>query len=132
MSFKSSCVKMAIKMAPNFIVIWVANIILKGIAELSEFNFDIDARTAHVQFTLYGEAEPIDVWLEGFAIASENDSHHMVMHQARSNRPWLNNLLNRLIGKAWKIPAIPQFHAHIELASELFKAEDQKTESEPS
>jgi hypothetical protein len=45
-----------------------------------------------------------------------------IIHQAKSDRPWLNNLLYRIIGKAWKIPAIPQLTAQLELLTELFKA----------
>lgn len=121
MSFKSGLVKMAIKLAPDILVIWVANIILKGIAELSDFNFDIDTRQAYIKATLAGEAEPIEVWLEGFAIVSDEESHQLIIHQAQSNRLWLNNLLSRTTGKAWKIPEIPQFKDQLELASELFK-----------
>jgi hypothetical protein len=40
----------------------------------------------------------------------------------------LNNLLARIVGKAWKIPVIPQLAAHIELISELFKAESPEQE----
>lgn len=121
MSFKSSLVKMAIKLAPDILVIWVANIILKGIAELSAFNFDIDTRQAYIKATLAGESEPIEVWLEGFAIVSDEESHQLIIHQAQSNRLWLNNLLSRIAGKAWKIPEIPQIKDQLELASELFK-----------
>ncbi|MGJ0485486.1 MAG: hypothetical protein ACR65R_13305 [Methylomicrobium sp.] len=123
MSFKTSLVKMAIKLTPDFVVRWVANFILKGIAELSEFHFDLDARQAYLQGTLYGESEPIEVWLEDFAIESDEESHQLIIHRAKSNRPWLNNLLSRIAGKAWKIPAVPQYQGQIELASELFKAE---------
>jgi hypothetical protein len=128
MSFKTSLVKMAIKLTPDILVIWIANFILKGIAELSEFNFDLDTRQSYVQATLYGETEPIEVWLEDFAIVSDGASHQLIIHQAKSNKPWLNNLLSRIAGKAWNIPAIPQFQGQIELASELFKAESPQQE----
>jgi hypothetical protein len=123
MSFKTSLVKIAIALTPNIIVMWVANIILKGIAELSDFIFDLDSRTAYVQLTLFGEVEPIEVSLNGFAIVSDNESHQLIIQQAQSNRPWLNTILSRLVGKAWIIPAIPQYKAQIELIAELFHAE---------
>lgn len=129
MSFKTSLVKTAIKITPNKIVIWVANYILKGIAELSDFIFDFDTRTAYVQVTLYGETEPIDVWLDGFAIVSDGDSHALIIQEAKSNKPWLNNLLLRVIGKGWKIPAIPKYKRHIDFVAELFKPEDSGQES---
>lgn len=128
MSFKTGLIKMAIKWTPNMMIIWVANIILKGIAELVDFNFDLEARTAYVQVQLLGESETIEVWLENFVIVSDEESHKLIIQQAQSNRIWLNNLLSRIAGKAWKIPAIPQFTAEIELISELFKAESPEQE----
>lgn len=112
---------MAIKLTPNVMIVWVANIILKGIAELSDFSFDLDARTAYVQATLVGEAEAIEVWLEDFAVVSDEGAYKFIIHRAQSNRPWLNNLLSRIVGKAWQIPDIPQFAPHIGLVAELLK-----------
>ena len=128
MSFKTSLLKIAIKLTPDIIVLWVANIILKGIAELSKFIFDLDARTAYVQLTLFGEVEPIDIWVDGFAIVSDEASHQLIIEKAQSNRPWLNNLLSRIAGKAWEIPAIPQYKNQIELISELFEAQSPEQE----
>ncbi len=128
MSFKTGLIKMAIKCTPNIMIIWVANIILKGIAELTAFSFDLDTRKAYVQIQLVGEVETIDVWVEDFAIVSDQGSHRLIIQQAQSNRIWLSNILSRIAGKAWKIPVIPQFAAEIELISELLKAENPKQE----
>ncbi|MGZ8189677.1 MAG: hypothetical protein ACXWTS_00455 [Methylococcaceae bacterium] len=119
---------MAIKLTPNMMVLWGANIVLKGIAELTDFNFDLETRKAYVQTTLYGETEAIEVWLEDFAIVSDEQSYSFIIQQAQSNRPWLNNLLSHFVGKTWKIPAIPQLTAHIELLAELLKAESPQLE----
>ena len=110
---------MVIKLTPNLLIIWVSNIILKGIAELTEFNFDLEARKVYVQTRLYGEKETIEVFLEDFAVFSEGDSYRFIIHQAKSDRPWLNNLLAHITGKAWKSPAIPQLTAQLELLTEL-------------
>ena len=126
MSFKTSLIKIAIKLTPNILIIWVANIILKGIGELKDFNFDLETRTAYVQIQLLGESETIEVWLEDFAIISNGESYQLIIHQAQSNRIWLNNILARIAGKAWKIPVIPQFAAQIELVAELLKDERPK------
>ena len=123
MSFKTSLIKTAIKLTPNMMIVWVANIILKGIAELTAFSFDLEARKVFVQIQLLGEPETIEVWLEDFAVVSDGESHEFIIHQAKSNRLWLNNLLARIAGKAWKIPVVPQLAAHIELIAELFKVE---------
>lgn len=123
MSYKSSLIKMAIKWTPNMMVLWVANIVLKGIAELIDFNFDLEERKAYIQVQLVGESETIDVWLEGFAVISDEESYKLIVQQAQSNRIWLSNLLSRIVGKAWKIPVIPQLAGHMELIHELLKAE---------
>jgi hypothetical protein len=47
----------------------------------------------------------------------------LVIHDAQSNRLWLDNLLSRVVGKAWKIPVPAQMMPHIERVAELFKAE---------
>jgi hypothetical protein len=122
MSIKSSLLKILIKLTPNILIIWVSNIILKGIAELIKFNFDVDSRKVYVQTRLYGEEGTIDVHLEDFAVFHDGESYRFIIHHAQSDRPWLNNLLARFVGKAWKIPALPQFSSQIELLAELFKA----------
>jgi len=122
MSIKSSLIKIVIKLTPNILIIWVSNIILKGIAELTEFSFDLEARKVYVQTRLYGEEETIEVHLEDFAVFNDGESYRFIIHRAKSDRPWLNNLLAHIIGKAWKIPATPQLTTQLELLTELFKA----------
>lgn len=123
MSIKTSIVKMAINWTPKMMALWVANIILKGITELNDYSIDFDERKVYVQTTLYGEEETIEVWLDGFAVINDGESRSLIIEQAKSNRPWLNNLLARVVGKAWKIPVIPQYAAQIELIAELLNAE---------
>jgi len=123
MSFKLSLVKTAIKWTPKKLISWVANIILKDIAEVTELSFDLDARTSYVQIQLVGESETIDVWLEDFAIISNEDSYKLVIKQARSNRIWLGNILSRIIKKEWDIPVPSQMASQFEFVAELFKAE---------
>ena len=121
MSLRSSLIKLVIKLTPNVLIIWAANFVLKGIAELTEFNFDVDARKVYVQTRLYGEEQTIEVSLEDFSVFNDGDSYRFIIHHAHSDRPWLNNLLAKVIGKAWKIPAMPQFSTQLELVAELFK-----------
>lgn len=128
MSIKSSLLKIVIKLTPDILIIWVANIVLKGIAELTAFNFDIETRKVYVQTRLYGEQETLEVCLEDFAVFNDGESYRFIIHQAKSDRPWLNNLLSRVIGKAWKIPEIPQLTAQLELVAELFKAKPRALE----
>ena len=124
MSFKVSLVKVAIKLTPTKLILWVANVILKDIAELTGFSFDLEERTVFVQIQLVGESETIDVWLEDFAIVDEHKSYYLIIHQAKSNRIWLRNLLSRIVEKKWKIPVTPQIASHLEFAAELFEAKN--------
>ena len=102
MSIKSRLIKMVIKLTPNILIIWVSNIILKGIAELTEFNFDIETRKIYVQTRLHGEKDTIEICLEDFAVFNDGESYRFIIHQAKSDRPWLTNLLALVTGKAWK------------------------------
>ncbi len=130
MSYKASLVKMAIKWTPKMMVIWVANMKLKGVAELIDFDFDLEARKAYAQTRLYGEEETIEVWLEDFAVVNDGESYNLLIQRAQSNRPWLDNLLSRIVGKAWKIPVTPKLAAEVELLTELFKAEPPEHQDE--
>lgn len=131
MSIKSNLIKLIIRLTPNIAIIWVANFILKGIAELLEFNFDVDARKIYAQTRLYGEEGTIEVSLEDFAVFNDGESYRFIIHHAQSDRPWLNNLLSRVTGKAWKIPALPQFATQLDLVAEVFKARSPETPVEP-
>jgi hypothetical protein len=126
MNFKISLLKMAIKWTPKSLILWVANIRLKGIAELIDFSFDLEARKSYVRIKLFGEAESIEVWLEDFVVVNDEGSYKFILHQAQSNRLWLDNLLSRIVGKEWKIPVMPQ----TELITELFKVERLEQEDE--
>ena len=123
MSFKTRITKIVIKCTPPKLILWVANIILKDIAELTGFSFDLDARKAYMQIQLVGESETIEVWLEGFAILTDKESYKLIIEQARSNRIWLDNILSRIVRKTWKIPVTPQMTSQIEFIAELLSAE---------
>jgi len=125
MSFKSRIITFVINRTPDKLIVWAANIILKGIAELTEFNFDLETRKVHVQTVLYGEDNAIEVLLEDFAIYNEGGSYCFILHQATSNKPWLNNIMVHFVGKPWKIPVIPQFAAYYGLVAEVFAAKTQ-------
>ena len=124
MSVKLSLTKSVIKWTPNKLISWVANIILKDIAELTDYNFDLEARKSYMQLQFVGESETIEVWLEGFGIITTEGSYKLILEQAKSNRIWLNNILSRIVNKEWKIPVTSQMTPHIEFLAELLKAEN--------
>jgi len=130
MSFKTRLTKIIIKCTPPTLISWVANIVLKDIAELTGFSFDLDARKAYMQIQLVGESETIDVWLEGFGIITDEDSYKLIIEQARSNRLWLDNILSRIVGKTWKIPVTSQMTSQIEFIAELLKVENPVQEND--
>ncbi len=114
-------IKLAIKWAPKKIVLRVANYKLKGIADVKDYAVDLDAKTAYAHIHLYGEVESIEVWLENFGIIIDEEAYKFILQQARSNKPWLNNSFAFILGKAWKIPVIPQLTPFMPLAYALLK-----------
>ena len=122
MNYKTTLIKLAIKWTPKKIVVWTANFILKGIAQLIDFDLDIDARKVYVHIKLTGEAESIEVWLNDFAIASKDNAYQLLIQEAQSNRIWLTTIFTHIIGRAWNIPVPPQFVSHFKLIAELFPA----------
>ena len=123
MSIALNLTKLVIKWTPRKLISWVANIVLKDIAELTRLRFDLESRTAYIQVQLVGESETIEVWVDGFAIIPNEDSYKFVIDKANSNRLWLNNILSRITGKTWKIPNTPQFAPQIAFIAELLKAD---------
>ena len=121
MSYKTTLIKLAIKWTPKPIVIWTSNFILKGIAQLIDFDLDIDARKIYVHIKLAGEAEAIEVWLNNFAIASKDNAYQLLIEDAKSNRIWLTNIFAHITGRAWNIPVPPQFVGYFKLIADLFQ-----------
>jgi len=128
MNIAISLTKLVIKWTPRKLISWVANIVLKDIAELTSLSFDLEARTAYIQVQLVGESETIDVWVDGFAIIPNEGSYKFVIEKANSNRLWLDNIFSRIVGKTWKIPDTPQFAPQIKFIAELLKADNAVTE----
>jgi len=122
MSYKARLIKLAVKYTPKIMVVWAANIVLKGIAETSDFKFDLETRKIYVRTLLNGESEAIEVWVENFAIDNDGENYTFIIHKAQSNKLWLTNLLSHIIKKSWKIPLTPQLQPHIGLMSELLTA----------
>jgi hypothetical protein len=124
MSYKAALIKFAIRTTPNFLIIWGANIALRGVAKLMDFKFDLDARKVYVQARLAGEADAIEVWLEDFSVVGDEKPYRFIVQEAKSNRIWLDNLLGRIVRKPLKIPDVPQLASHLALVSELLKPRD--------
>jgi len=130
MSFKSKllksnlfqgAIKLGIKLTPKILISGVANVVLKGIAKFSKISFNLNKRTAFVKVTLYGEEEPIEVTVDGFEISGDpgKDNYQFILHNAKSNKPWMTNILARITGKAWDIPPVPQFKDEVDFVASL-------------
>ena len=128
-SLLTKLVKLGIKLTPKIVVVSAANIVLKGIAEFSDIIYDLDARTAFVKVTLYGEEEPIEVKVDGFEISGDKDNYKFILHNAESNKPWMTNLLARFTGKAWDIPSIPQYKDEVEFVAALLETKKPKQDT---
>ncbi len=143
MSFKSKllksnlfqrAIKLGIKLTPKILVSSVANVVLKGIAKFSKISFNLNKRTAFVRVTLYGEKEPIEVTVDGFEISGNpgKDNYQFILHHAKSNKPWMTNILARITGKAWDIPPVPQFKDEIDFVASLLAVDNPKKVARPS
>ena len=124
MNFLTGLIKIAIKWTPKVIILWVVNYKLKGIAEVKDFDLELDERKVYVYTQLFGEVESIEVWMENFGMIIDEDNYKFILQHARSNKPWLNNTLALMVGKAWKIPMIPQLTTYMPLAYALLKFEN--------
>lgn len=121
MSLTSGIIKAGVKWTPKSLVLWVANKVLKDIATISDFELDLDTRSAYAQTTLNGETEMIEVQLDGFAIINDGESYRLILDKAQSNKPWLNKVFSHIVGKPWKIPDVPKYRKQIDLLAELLK-----------
>jgi hypothetical protein len=119
MSLKATLIRTAIRWTPTSLIVWGGNLVLKGVARLMDFQFDLDQRRVYVRTLLQGEAEPIEVWLEEFAVIQQADGLYVILRQARSNKIWLTNLLAKVTGRAWKMPDAPPLRQHLGLVTEL-------------
>ena len=121
MNYLVSLIKIAIKWAPKTMILWLANYKLKGIAEVKDFNLDLDKRKIYVHTQLFGEADSIEVWAENFAIIIDQDTYKFILQHAQSNKPWLTNTFALIVGRALPIPALPQLSPFMPLAYALLK-----------
>ena len=64
----------------------------------------------------------IDLTLEDFALLQDGDSYKAILNKAESNKPWLNNIMARVTGKAIPVPDVPQLKPHMALVADLLKA----------
>lgn len=121
-------IKLGIKLTPKILVSSVANVVLKGIAKFSKISFDLNKRTAYINLTLYGEKEPIEIAIDGFEILGDANkgNYQFILHNAKSNKPWMTNIFARITGKSWTIPSIPQYKDEVDFVASLLGADTPK------
>lgn len=118
MSYKTSLIKLVINNTPTKVVLWAVNRKLKGIGELTDFSFNTNDRKLVVQVMLEGEVGPIELLLEKFIVVSNGESGHLVIQHVKSNRPWIDTILNEhLVDREWRIP-----DSKVAFVQELFES----------
>ena len=116
MSYKNSLLKLALNNTPKAITLWAVNKKLKGLAELTDFEFNSDERKLYAEVVLAGEEEAIEVSLDDITLITDEEPYKLVIQQVKSSRPWLDALLTRVVlNREWKIP-----ESQAELVHELF------------
>jgi hypothetical protein len=121
MTLKARLIRAAIKLTPPWIIRLTANMILRDIAELKYFHFDLDTRKVYVEVLLAGEPESIEVWAEDFFMLTESGHLTVVLGQARANRLWLTNIFRHVTGRSWQLPIPPQYASYAALIAEVFQ-----------
>ncbi|MEN9681954.1 MAG: hypothetical protein RLZZ627_1847 [Pseudomonadota bacterium] len=121
MSIQASLIKAAIKMTPTFLITMVANVVLRGIAKLNAFDFDLESRRLRMSVRLLGEPEDIVLHLDNFGVTQRGDQYYFILRSAQSNKPWLNNLMAHVTHQCWPIPRIPQLAPYMGLVNELLE-----------
>lgn len=121
MTLKARILSTAIQLTPSWIIRLIANLVLKDIAQLKFFHFDLPMRKVYLELQLEGEADSIEVWAEDFYMLMESGQLTVVLGQARSNRLWLTNLFGHVTGRSWKLPVPLQYAAYVELVAEVFR-----------
>ncbi len=120
MSYKTKLFKIAFDKTPKKMILWATNKKLKGVGELTDFNFDAEERKLYAQIQLEGEqeGEAVEIWLEDLNLITKDDEQFfLVARQAKSSRPWVDALLNNVIrDREWKVP-----NKRKELITELFE-----------
>lgn len=108
-------------------ILWGANKKLKGIAKLTDFDFDPREGQLYAQMQLEGEDEQelLEVWLEDLTLTTnEDDRTIIVVESAKSSRPWLDVVLTKIVlGREWKVP-----NKHKEIIYELFASKDPESQ----
>ncbi len=97
MSYKHTLVKFALKQSPKKMILWIANKKTKGVVKLTDFSFNSVERTLYAQLVFAGEQDAVDLWIEDFTLITKEESFRIVVHQAQSNRPWVDNLLTHFV-----------------------------------
>ena len=125
MSYVSRLIKIAVKWTPKAPFLWLINLKLKGIADITHVDVDLDAKLVTASVHLYGEPEAIEVRVENFAMLQDEYGYQFVVEEAYSNKPWLNNALAKITAKPWQIPNLPAAATpYLNLAFELLKKAD--------
>ena len=121
MSIQATLIKAIIKMTPSFIITLGANLILRGIAKLNFFHFDLDNRRLSVATRLAGEPEDIVLNLSEFGTIRQGNKYYFILRRAESNKLWLRNLMGHITHRRWPIPNIPQLAPYMGLVNELLE-----------
>ncbi|WP_143735840.1 hypothetical protein [Methyloprofundus sedimenti] len=108
-------------------ILWAANKKARGVAKLTDFSFNSEERKLYAQMLLSGEQDATNLWIEDFTLITQEKSFLIVIHQAQSNRPWIDTLLrNFVLEREWKIPDNHADLIHYLLALENSRQEENK------
>ena len=78
---------------------------LRGIGEMTELSIDTQKRTVRMRLELLGEAEPIEIHIEGYRLEQVGETATVTVLKASASRPWLTEVLRQfVVGRSFTIP----------------------------
>jgi len=72
---------------------------------MTELSIDTQKRTVRMRLELLGEAEPIEIHIEGYRLEQVGETATVTVLKASASRPWLTEVLRQfVVGRSFTIP----------------------------
>lgn len=81
------------------------NVFIGDYGKMIELKLDTRKKKARALVLLNGETVPIEIKVDRYEILREGDVAKVVIHEANSDKPWLNAILQNLVcKKSFEVP----------------------------
>lgn len=105
MSFVSKVIKSMDSLTNSGSTKMALNGILENYCELTDLTLNGKDKKIYASVKLKGESSVVNVKIERYKISNKDSNPNIVIHEAKSDKEWLNAILNDfVIGKTFNIP----------------------------